>query len=289
MGSGISVDIVELVYQYGQARQLCTVYPMGAGTTKLPKLTTDPTWGLIAMSGTVTEKSPQIGFVTFIAEKFGGLIRLPSEIDEDSIVAMGQFIARYSARNLARVEDTQAFLSTGADTGINGAGKGLCQTVVDDGILITQAATKTSQSNATLQNFRDLRSASGISGAVLNNSCYMVHPTYEALFASFNTSATVTPYQRGTLPNGQGATLDGFPIKWVSVMPAYSLAAAPSLVHALFGDATFQYLGVRGGVRYDTSREAAFATDEILIRCLERITTQKMATNPVAGLQTAAA
>jgi len=31
------------------------------------------------MSGPVTEKSPQFAFVTFNAEKFGGLIRLPSE------------------------------------------------------------------------------------------------------------------------------------------------------------------------------------------------------------------
>lgn len=281
-----SSEVVELVYEYGQARRLCTVFPLGAGTVKLPKLGTDPTFGLIAGSGTVTEKSPTIVFVTFAAEKFGGLIRLPSEIDEDSIVAMGQFIARYAARNIALCEDYQAFRSTGAGSGVNGTGPGLTTAVVTDTCVVNQAATKTKQSDATLANFRALRSESTLSGAVLPRAKYYMHPTYEALLVTFNTSATVTPYIRG---NGTApATLDGFPIEWVSVMPAYSTTASVSLCHVLFGDAMYQYLGARGTVRLDTSREAAFATDEILVRALERMTVGLMASKAVAGLVTAA-
>jgi HK97 family phage major capsid protein len=214
------------------------------------------------------------------------LIRIPSEIDEDSIVALGQFIARYAARQMARCEDYQAFRSTGAGSGVNGTAEGLTKSVVTDGIKIDQASGKTKQSDATLQNFRDLRSSSGLNGAALENAAYYVHPTYEALFCTFNTSATVVPYQRAAA--GSPATLDGFRIVWVPVMPAYSTTASASLCHALFGDATFNYLGVRGGMRFDTSREAAFTTDEILVRALERMTVGKMATDAVAGLVTAA-
>jgi len=283
-----SGDIVELVYQFGQARKYGTVFPLGSGVVKLPKLTTDTTWGLIASSGSVTEKSPQIAFVTFTAEKFGGLIRLPSEIDEDSIVAMGQFIARYAARQIAYVEDWQFFRSTGADSGINGAGAGLTTAVVTDGCVYNQSGSatgaKTKQSDATLADFRNLRGASTLSGVVLGKAKYYMHPTYEALLVSFNTSATVTPYLRsnGTAP----ATLDGFEIVWTNVMPAYSTVAAVSLCHVLFGDVSFQYLGLRGGFRFDTSREAAFTTDEILIRGLERMTVALMASKAVAGLVT---
>ena len=280
-----SGDIVELVYQYGVARQYCTVFPLGAGTVKLPKLTTDPTFALLAQSGGVTEKSPQAAFTTFNAEKFGGLIRLPSEIEEDSIIAMGQFLARYAARNMARCEDYQAFMSTGAGSGVNGTGPGLVTAVGTDSCTTVMASTKTHYSDATLQNFRDLRGASGLSGAVLGQSAYYVHPTFEALFATFNTSATVTPYQRNA-PGGP--TLDGFPIRWVSVLPAYSTGANVSSTFALFGDTSFQYLGLRGGMRFDTSREAAFTTDEVLVRAIERMTVGYMATKAVAGLVTAA-
>ena len=89
-------------------------------------------------------------------------------------------------------------------------------------------------------------------------------------------------------PSGVGASLDGFPIRWVDVLPTYSTAVNASKVFMLFGDLSYQYLGVRGGVRFDTSVDAAFATDEILIRALERFTIGLMAVGAVAGLQAAA-
>lgn len=285
-----SAEVAELVYEYGVARKVGTVFPLGTASVKLPKLSSSPTFGLIAMSGTVTEKSPQVTFVTFSPEKFGGLIRLPSEIEADSIVAMGQFLARYSGRQMAQVEDYNFFRSTGAASGQNGTAKGLLVTVngSNDNILYIQgnsaSSGKTKPSDATLADYRGLRAASGLNGAVLQRAKYYMHPTYEQALVAFNTSATVQPYQRGTA--GQPATLDGFEIVWVPDMPAYSTSAAATTVHVLFGDASFQYLGVRAGFAFDTSREAAFGTDEVLVRALERFTVGKMASDCMAGLIT---
>lgn len=282
-----SGDVVELVYQYGVARKVGTVLPLGGATFKLPKLSTSTTFSLIAGSGTVTEKSPATAWVTFTPEKFGGLVRMPSEIEEDSIVGMGQFLARYCARQIAQVEDYNFFRSTGGASGQDGTAEGLTKSVVTDTKFYynggTSSSGKTKQSDATLADFRTLRTVP--SGAVLGRAKYFVHPTYESLFCSFNTSTSVTPYL-AMGPNGP--TLDGFPIVWVPDMPAYSTSASASLVHALFGDATFHYLGIRGGVRFDTSREAGFTTDEVLVRCLERLTVGKMATDCVAGLRNSA-
>lgn len=283
--TGYASEVSELVYEYGVARKIGTVYPLGSGVVKLPRLKTDPTFGLIAQSASVTEVSPQTEWVTFTPEKFGGLIRMPSEIEGDSIVEMGRFVARYAARQLAAAEDWNFFRSTGAGSGLNGSAKGLTKAVVDEEIVINQASTKTKQSDMTLQNLRDLRSSSGLHGAVLARGVYMMHHTYEGALTSFNTSNS-TPYLRGL--GMQGATLDGFKIEWVPSLPAYSTTASASLCHVLFGDPSFQYLGVRGGVRIDTSREAAFTTDEILIRAIERFTVGKMAAACVAGLVTAA-
>jgi HK97 family phage major capsid protein len=288
-----SPELVELVSRFGTARRYGTVFPLGAGSVKLPKLTTDTAFGLIAMSGTVTEVSPQIAFVTFNAEKFGGLVRLPSEIDEDSIVPMGQFIARYAARNIAKVEDVNFWASTGADSGANGAVKGLTGSTIDNSKVVQMASTKTHYSDATLANLRAIRAVPD--EAALEASAYYLHPTFEQLLSTFNTAGD-RPYNPNaqlagasvSMPLTTGPTLDGWPIRWINTLPVYSASANVSKVFVLFGDPSFQYLGIRGGVRFATSLEAGFATDEILIRALERLTIGLMANGAVGGLQTAA-
>ena len=112
-----SGQVVELVSQFGAGRRYGTVYPLGTGTVKLPQLKTDPAFGLIAQSASVGEKSPQTARVTFTAEKYGGLVRVPSELDADSIVSIGQFIARYAARQIARIEDVVFFTNDGSTMG----------------------------------------------------------------------------------------------------------------------------------------------------------------------------
>jgi|SRR5581483_2394398 len=289
-----SGEIVELVSMYGKARLYGTVYPLGAGTVKLPRLSTDPTFGLIGMSVTVTEKSPQAAFVTFAAEKFGGLVRLPSEIDEDSIIPMGQFLARYAARQMALCEDSTFFKSDGTDTAntYNGAVKGLCFSVIDNSKVVQMASTKTHYSDATLANLRALRAVPD--EAALETAAYYMHPTFEQLLSTFNTGGD-RPYNPqaqiagfGANPITTGPTLDGFPIRWVNTMPAYSTAANVSKVFILFGDPSYQYLGIRGGMRFASSSEAGFTTDEILVRALERYQIGLMALGAVAGLETAA-
>jgi HK97 family phage major capsid protein len=275
-----SGEIVELVSQYGAARRHGTVYPLGVGVVKLPRLKTDPAFGLVAMSASVTEKSPQIEFVTFTASKWGGLVRLPAEIDADSIVAMGQFIARYAARQLAKIEDTVFFTADGSGT--YDSLEGLTKSTITNSKVVQMASTKTKYSDSTLANWRALRAVPD--AAVLASGRYYCHPSFDQHLASFNVSGD-KPYSAN---GAQGATLDGFPVRWVDVLPAYSTSANASKVFALFGDLSYQYLGVRGGVNIAASIDAGFATDEILVRALERFTIGLMATGAVGGLQTAA-
>src|SRR5437867_3905474 len=274
-----SGQVVELVSQYGAARRYGTVYPLGSGTVKLPQLKTDTAFGLIAQSAAITEKSPQTAWVTFSAEKYGGLVRVPSELDADSIVAVGQFIARYAARQIAKIEDLLYFTNDGSTYG---AVEGLTKSVITNSKVTQMAATKTHYSDATLANIRALRAV--VDSPALTMGAYYMHPSFEQMLSGLNTAGD-KPYQANA---AQGATLDGFPIRWVDVLPAYSTIANASQVFMLFGDLSFHYLGVRGGVRFDTSVDAAFATDEILIRALERFTIGLMATGAISGLETAA-
>ena len=275
-----SGQVVELVSEFGAARRYGTVYPLGTGTTKLPRLGTDTAFGLIAQSAAITEKSPTVVFVTFSPEKFGGMVRIPSELDADSIVPLGQFIARYAARQIASVEDQVFFLNLDGST--YGAVAGLCASVITNSKVTQMGSTKTHYSDATLGNIRAIRAI--VDAPVIGGGAYYMHPTFEQHLAGLNTAGD-KPYQANGL---NGATYDGFPIRWVDKMPAYSTSANVSKVFMLFGDLMYQYLGVRQGVSFATSTEAGFTTDEILIRALERFTIGLMATGAVSGLETAA-
>ncbi|MDB6057119.1 MAG: Major capsid protein [Verrucomicrobiales bacterium] len=275
-----SQQIVELVWKYGQARQYTTVYPLGQGTTKLPQLKTSPTFGFIAQSASVAEKSPQIQFVTFNPQKAGGLVRIPSEIDADSIVPLGQFLARYIAREMARWEDTVLFLADG--TGTYNSLKGVGQTAIDNSLVLQLATSKTKPTDITMTDVRNLRAK--VNAAALFSGAYYFHPSMEALLRSYNAGGN-SPFVVN--PNGQ-ATFDGFPIRWVGVLPVYDGNAHTSQVQGAFGDLSYWYFGERSSVSIETSREVYFATDELAVRALERFTVQLMATDAVAALQLAA-
>jgi HK97 family phage major capsid protein len=285
-------EVAELVATFGAARLYGTTFPLGGGSVKLPRLKTDTAFGLIAQSGTL-EVVPQTEWVTFSPEKFGGIVRIPSEIDADSVVAIGQFVARYAARQIAKCEDTQFFISTGAGSGANGSVKGLCLSTIDNSKVLQMASGKTKYSDVTLANLRALRAVPD--AAALRTGAYYFHPSFEQALATLNSSGD-RPYnpnaQLGVMNSsgvsGATPTLDGFPVRWVDIMPAYSTSANVSKVFGLFGDLSYQYLGLRGDVRFETSMEAGFTTDEILIRCLERMTIGLMATGAVAGVETAA-
>ena len=276
-----AAEVVELVSEYGQARRYCTVYPLGAGEVKLPKLKTSPAFGLVAISVAAGEKSPQIEFVTFNAKKWGGLIILPNEIDDDSVVPMGQFIARYSAREMAKIEDIVVFTADGTATYDSLSGVLKQQDAAATRVVL--ASTKTAYSDVTLANLRTLRSK--VASAALGRSAYYFHSSFEQHFATFN-SAGDKPY----VANGiNGASLDGFPIRWMDSFPAFDTAANAGKVFGAFGEMSYTYLGVRGGMRYDASRDARFTTDELAIRALERFTVGHMASDHVAVIKTAAA
>ena len=274
-----SAEVLELVALYGAARKYGTVFPLGAATVKLPRLKTDPAFGLIAMSAQIPEKQPAVDWVTFSPEKWGGIVRIPSEIDADSIVAIGQFVARYCARQIAKLEDLIYFVGDG--TAAHANLKGICPLVVENDKAVGLDAGKTKFSDVKLANLREMRAMPAT--AVLGTSAYYFHQTFEQCFSNLNTAGD-KPY----IANGaSGATLDGFPIHWVDTLPPWSKDANAGAVFGLFGDLSYHYLGVRGNMRFDTSADAGFTTDEILVRCLERFTTGLMSPDAIGGIVTA--
>ncbi len=273
-----AAEVVELVSEYGQARKHGTVFPLGGGSVKLPKLKTSPAFGLLAIATQIGEKKPAFEWVTFAAEKWGGIIIVPSELDEDSVVALGQFIARYAAREMAKCEDVVFFTADGTSTYASAKGVLTNQDAAATRVVMATGASSTSE--ATLINLRAMRAK--VASAALGRGKYYFHPSFEQLFSSFNEDGD-KPY----IANGvKGASLDGFPIEWIDVLPAYSATDAASTVFGAFGDMSFSYLGVRGGFRFDLSKEFLFDTDQTALRAIERFIPGHMATDHVAVIKT---
>jgi HK97 family phage major capsid protein len=236
------------------------------------------------MSQAVIEKRVSAELITFTANKMGGLIRIPTEIEEDTFIPLGQFLARYIARQLAKLEDKTMFLADGTATYANCTGVGpYC--AANTAYLLQLAASKTKPTDATLNDFRTMRSLVN-PAALVDDPAYYMNPTMDSLLVTFNKIGSPLIYRPAV--GAQPATLDGFPIHWVGILQANSPLAQPGKYLSMFGAMLYWYLGERGSPRIEVSREVFFATDEIAMRALERIDVQAMGIDAMSTLQTAA-
>jgi HK97 family phage major capsid protein len=275
-------ELRELISEFGVLRRRMSPYPIGMGTARPARMGIRPAFGSIAMSAGFAEKLPTLTFASLESHKLGGIVRLPREIDQQSVVAMGQFLARYGAVEFARIEDLWGFLADG------GAGyetvKGIVQVARDVNRTVTLASTKTKPSDATLDDFRALRRM--VNKAALNGrlSAYYLDSTWETRLPAFRTSAEQNVYQR--LPDGS-AMLDGYPIVWTDVLEPYGTTAAADKPIAVFGALSFWWFGEHGSPRIDTSEHVWFANDQLAVRFIEEIDFDYAAQDATAALLTA--
>ena len=275
-------EVRELISEFGVVRRRMAPYPIGLGTAKPARMGTRPAFGAITMSAALAEKSPALGFASLESHKLGGIVRLPREIDEQSIVAMGQFLARYGAVEFARSEDTWGFLADGSAT--YDSVRGIVQIARDKDLALALASGKTKPSDATLEDFRALRRQ--VNKAALNGrlSAYYLDTTWETRLPAFKTASEPNVYQR--LADGS-ALLDGYPVVWTDVLEPYGTAASADKPIAVFGALSFWWLGEHGSPRIDTSEHVWFANDQLAVRFIEEIDFDYAASDATTALLTA--
>jgi HK97 family phage major capsid protein len=276
-------EIKELTSEFGVVRSRMSPYPIGMGTAKPPRMGTRPAFGSIAMSASFTEKSPTITFAALESHKIGGLVRLPREIDEQSIVPMGQYLARYGAIEFARAEDTWGFLADGTGTYENVSG--VVKIATDNSKSVVLAAA-TGPQDATLADFRAMRTKVNKACLSGKRSAYYLDSTWETRLPTFKTEADPFAYVR----NADGsATLDGYPIVWTDVLEPYAAADVVSKPLALFGALDYWWMGEHGAPRIDTSEHVFFANDQLAVRFIEEIDFDYAALDAMSVLLTGAA
>ena len=155
----------------------------------------------------------------------------------------------------------------------------------DNDCLHTLAAGKTKPSDATLDDFRALRTK--VNKAALNGriSAYYMDSTWETQLPTFKTAAEQNVYQR--LPDGT-AILDGYPVIWTDVLQSFTTSVAADAPIAVFGAMSFWWMGEHGTPRLDTSQHVYFANDQLAGRVIEEIDLDYAAVDATAALITAA-
>lgn len=280
--TSFSGDLRELVAEFGVLRGQMFPYPLSGGTSRPPRFGTRPAFESIAMSGAFAEKKPTFSFASLESHKIGGYVLVPRELEEQSIVNMGQFLARYGAVEFARAEDTWGFLADGTAT--YESVSGVCTIAAANGKVTTLGATKTAPSDATLANFRTLRR--GVNSTARKRGKYYLNHTWETALRGFNTEAD--PFIFMYRPDGS-ATLDGHEIVWVEVLQEYQETAAAATFIAVFGDLQWWWFGERGSPRVDQSEHVAFLNDQIAVRFMEEIDFDYQSLEAATVLKTAAA
>ena len=275
-------EIRDLIAEYGVLRNAMTPWPLSGGTDKPPRGKTRFALTSIAMSAQFGEKTPQIEFASLESHKVGGIIYTPRELREQSIVALGQYIARLAGVAAAQVEDEWGFLADGTATyeSVSGVFK-----VANTNSKIRQLASgKTKPSDVTAADFRALFAL--VNSRVRATGVWYLNNTWEAYLPELNTTANQYIFRYN---NAGQALLFGRPIVFTEVITAFGDTASPSSYIAAFGDLSYWWFGQRGnGLRIDESSDFKFDYDLISTRMIEEIDFDYMATDAVAGIQTAA-
>jgi len=115
-------DIIQLLEKYGVARQLFKIRPMSSDVRNDPRRVSGLTASFTAENAAGSESTKAWDNVTLTAKKLTVLSRMSSELNEDSVISVGDDLMMEIAQAFALKEDTVGFTGTGiaSDGGIVG-------------------------------------------------------------------------------------------------------------------------------------------------------------------------
>jgi HK97 family phage major capsid protein len=261
----LEATIVRLVEEYGVLRRnVGRVWPLTNGNLNVPKRAGGFTFQWVGERGTINDSEPTLERVNLLAKKGAMLARVPSELFEDSIVSLGDFLATEMAYAKALAEDQAGF--NGDGTSAFGGIKGLKTSLLagakskapnSDGQTTIGGLKITTFLNAMAQ----LKQYPGIaprwymSAAVFNNAAKRL------AFAAGGTS--VADFENGMRPS-----FLGYPVEITQVLPGGSPSATlADTIVAYFGDLSMAVaMGDSRDLRIVADESRYFETDEIGIR-----------------------
>lgn len=269
----LSRTIIDNREEYGVFRREARVWPMGSDTLLVPRRAGGVTVVPVGENSLVPETQPTFGQIQLVAKKAGGLCRLSSEIADDAVIDLADWVASEFAYAFAYYEDQCGFLGDGTSTymGIRGLGNLFTTTGGAGGGQLVGAVDAASGHDTFAEiDAVDLTALMGRlpSYALPNAKWYTSSVGASVLFGRLAASAGGNNVQ--TLREGIGLNYLGYPIVISQVLPTSTgdLSDVPMLY---FGDLSkAAQMGDRRMVRIFTSEHRYMDYDQIAIRGVER-------------------
>ena len=252
----LASELINLVEDYGVARNACRRVVMGALTWSVPKLVGHSTIYYPSEAGSITESDLTFDQISLTAKKMAGLVKMSTEISEDSVISLTDTIVRDLAWGFAKAEDENLF--TGGS-------------ILSGGIEGDSSVADNAVANVAAITLADLTAVTIAAGQErgLNHKWYMNATLFNGQVRDLLNAAggnTNVNLQGGVAPS-----LLGYPVEFVSAMPGASASSSGDLL-AVFGDLSVShYFGDRRALNFNVLNELFAVTDQVGIICTQRI------------------
>lgn len=265
-----SQAVIDLREEYGVFRQQCQVIPMGRDTMMIPRRLAGITIGPVGEnpSSAISQSTPTFNQVRLTAKKAGGLSLLSTEIAEDAVIDLANWVAQEFAYAFATFEDQCGFIGDTTSTylGING----LTNLLTTASSLTGAVAAASGHDTFAEIDTSDLAKVMGTlpQYAVRNAKFYCSRVAAELIFGRLMANAGGNTVQ--TLQGGTGLSYLGYPIVISQVLPT-TTSTINGTAMLFFGDLSMAAtMGDRREVRVFPSEHRYMDTDQIGIRGTER-------------------
>ena len=251
----LASELINLVEGYGVARNVCRKVIMGAPTWSVPKLAGHATVYYPSEAAAITASDLTFDQVTLTAKKMAALVKMSTEISEDSLISMTDTIVQDIAWSFAKEEDNNLFTGGSLLTGgIEGDAN-----VADTNVASVSALALTDLTAAVI--------AAGQERG-LNHQWYMNATVFNGQVRDLLNAAGGNTIS--DLGNGAKPSLMGYPVNFVSAMPG--AAAATTDLVAVFGDlGVSHYFGDRRDVSFTVLKELFAVNDQVGIVATQRL------------------
>lgn len=256
----LSNALINLIEDRGTARQKAQRIVMSSDTWSVPKVTAQATIYYPAEAAAITESDVTFGQVQLTAKKLAALVKMSTEITEDSVLSMLDVVVDSIAYSIALEEDKNLF--NGVAGGVNTSGIAGDASVDDTNVASVAALALTDLTECS----------SGIGNPVVGavNEWYMSPVVFHSQVRDLLNAAGGNAV--ADIENGQRPLLLGYPVNLVSCLPA---APASGELVAAFGDLRIgAYFGDRRALNFKTLNELYMENDQIGVVATERIDIQ---------------
>jgi HK97 family phage major capsid protein len=255
--------------QHGIVRQNVTVVPMGRDVMEVPRLSGNITSYFVGENTSGTESDSTFDNVTLTARKLMAITRYSTELADDAIMNIGDFLAGEFGWSFANKEDDCAF--NGDGTNAYGHMQGIRNKLVATASLTGAPDASTANADtyaelaaADLETLLAVCPAYALPGA----KWYCSAPAFALVFTAITQAGGGNTFS--TIAGGPEMRYLGYPIVVTQVMPT-STGSLDNVVMILFGDLKKAcILGDRRGITVMVSPHRYFESDQWAIKATER-------------------